>query len=67
MQITLDNVSFKNLKNVSFNIEKNKINGLVCNDIKDLINKGYLVLEKEHLKVNKDYFYVLNDILVNFV
>lgn len=43
MQIKLDNVSFKNLKNLSFDIEDKKITGIFCNDIKDLVNINYLI------------------------
>ena len=36
-------------------------------DIKELINKGLLIDDKINIYVPKKYFYVLNDILVNFV
>ena len=36
-------------------------------DIKELINKGLLIGDKINIYVPKKYFYVLNDILVNFV
>lgn len=35
--------------------------------IKELINKGLLIDDKINIYVPKKYFYVLNDILVNFV
>lgn len=44
MQIKLENVSYKNLNNLSFKIENEKITGIVCNDIKDLININYVIL-----------------------
>ena len=43
MQIKLENVSFKNLNNLSFDIENKKITGIFSNDIKDLINLNYII------------------------
>lgn len=36
-------------------------------NIDKLIKEGYLIETKDYIKVNKKYFYVLNDILINFV
>lgn len=36
-------------------------------NINKLINEGYLIDDKDNIYVNEDYFYVLNDILVNFI
>lgn len=38
MQIKVDKLKYNNLKNISFNIEKNKITGIVSNNISDLID-----------------------------
>lgn len=48
----------------------NKKYGININEIeiiKELINKGLLIDDKINIYVPKKYFYVLNDILVNFV
>lgn len=48
----------------------NKKYGININEIeviKELINKGLLIGDKINIYVPKKYFYVLNDILVNFV
>ena len=48
----------------------NKKYGININEIeviKELINKGLLIDDKINIYVSKKYFYVLNDILVNFV
>ena len=50
MQIKLDKVTYKNLSDLSFEIENEKITGIVCNDIKDLININYLI--KNNLKTS---------------
>ncbi|MBQ9023950.1 MAG: hypothetical protein IJ105_01870 [Bacilli bacterium] len=44
MQIKLDNVSYKKLNKVSFDIEDKKITGIFSNDIKDLINLNYCIV-----------------------
>ena len=44
MQIKLEKVSFKNLHDLSFDINDKKITGIVCSDIKDLINLNYIIL-----------------------
>lgn len=44
MQIKLEKVSFKNLNNLSFNINDKKITGIISSDIKDLININYIIL-----------------------
>ena len=36
-------------------------------NINKLITEGYLIDEKDNIYVNKRYFYLLNDILVNFI
>ncbi len=36
-------------------------------DIKDLLERGKLIKEKGYIKINKDYIYVSNDILINFI
>ena len=41
MQISVDKLKYKNLKNISFNIEKNIITGIICNNISDLIDLTY--------------------------
>ena len=43
MQIKLENVSFKNLKNLTFTLNDKKITGIVSSDIKDLINLNYII------------------------
>ena len=48
----------------------NKKYGININEIeiiKELINKGLLIDDKINIYVPKKYFYVLNDILVNFI
>ena len=48
----------------------NKKYGININEIeiiKELINKGLLIDDKINIYVPKKYFYVLNDILINFV
>ena len=47
--------------------EKYGIDILSIKNINKLIMEGYLKDTKNYIKVNKKYFYVLNDILVNFV
>lgn len=44
MQIKLEKVSFKNLHDLSFDINDKKITGIVSSDIKDLINLNYVIL-----------------------
>ena len=36
-------------------------------NINKLINERYLIDDKDNIYVNEDYFYVLNDILINFI
>ena len=59
MQIKLENVSFKNLKNLTFNINDKKITGIVSSDIKDLINLNYIILnnikDKGNIRYNPKY------------
>ena len=43
MQIKVDNVSYKNLNNITFNIQDKKIIGIVCSDIKKLITIGNMI------------------------
>jgi len=54
MQIKLDNVKYKDLKDLSFTIEDNKITGIVSNDIFDLIRINYIISsnEKEDGKIS---------------
>ena len=47
--------------------EKYDIDIFSIKNINKLIMEGYLKDTKNYIKVNKKYFYVLNDILVNFV
>lgn len=55
MQIKLEKVSFKNLKNLSFDINDKKITGIVSSDIKDLINLNYIILNNIKDKGNIKY------------
>ena len=62
-------LGFRLSKGINKNKFKEKYN-IDIYDIKNinkLIKKGYLIDIKNYIKVNKKYFYVLNDILVNFV
>ena len=54
------------IKKYDFN-KKYGININEINIVKKLINKGLLIDDKISIYVPKKYFYVLNDILVNFV
>ena len=44
MRINLEHVSYKNLNDLTFDIQDKKITGIVCDDIKDLININYIIL-----------------------
>ena len=46
---------------------KYNVNLIDLYNINELIKKEYLINDNDYIKVNKEYIYVLNDILVNFV
>ena len=62
-------LGFRLIKGINKNNFKDKygIDILDINNIKKLILEGYLIDEKDNIRINEKYFYVLNDILVNFV
>ncbi len=47
--------------------QKFNLNIIELYNIKDLIEEGKLVLDKEHLFISPLYFYVGNEILINFI
>ena len=57
-----DKIKYEFILGLKYGININEIEV-----IKELINKGLLIDDKINIYVPKKYFYVLNDILVNFV
>ena len=62
-------LGFRLIKGINKNEFKDKYNIdiLSIKNMKELINKGYIIDDNDYLYVNKEYLYVLNDILVNFI
>ncbi len=62
-------LGFRKIKGINKNDfkEKYNINLIDVYNIKDLIDKGYLIEDKDNIFINYKYIYVCNDILVNFI
>ena len=62
-------LGFRKIKGINKKDFYNKynINLIDIKNIKELINKNYLIEDIDSIYVNKEYLYVLNDILINFI
>ena len=59
-------LGFRKLKGINLNTFKNKYNDYLENiyDIDKLLKDKYLIKENNYLRINKDYIYISDEILL---
>lgn len=62
-------LGFRKIKGINITDFKNKycIDILDINVVKKLLNDGKIVVDDDYIKINEEYLYVQNNILINFI